>query len=346
VGPDPAVATVRLAVRTVLAGLPVSGVVLAACSGGADSLALAGALAFEAARSRHQAGGITVDHGLQEGSAERAEQVVRTMRGLGLDPAGSVAVTVSGQGGPEAAARAARYAALDAAALRLDATVLLGHTLNDQAETVLLGLARGSGARSLAGMPAAFERGSSERGGQIRYRRPLLQLDRATIRRAALAMGLNPWDDPHNDDPAYTRVRVRRLALPTLEETLGPGVAEALARTARLLRDDADALDAWAARFLADLDVSHVSEATEGWLTSRSVGVGGLADLPRAVRTRVLRRLAIEAGSPPGALAATHVDELDRLVTAWHGQRHVDLPGGVCAFRRCGKLLFGPSESR
>jgi tRNA(Ile)-lysidine synthase len=267
------------------------------------------------------------------------------MRGLGLDPAGSVAVTVSGQGGPEAAARVARYAALDAAALRLDATVLLGHTLNDQAETVLLGLARGSGARSLAGMPAAFERGSSERGGQIRYRRPLLELDRATVRRAALAMGLSPWDDPHNEDSAYTRVRVRRLALPALEETLGPGVAEALARTARLLRDDADALDAWAARFLDDLEVSHDSEATEG-LTSTSAEVGGLAELPRAVRTRVLRRLAIEAGSPPGALAATHVDEMDRLVTAWHGQRHVDLPGGVRAFRRCGKLLFGPSESR
>ncbi|MCW2912955.1 MAG: tRNA(Ile)-lysidine synthetase [Actinomycetia bacterium] len=360
-GPDPAVAAVRLAVRTVLSGLPVSGMVLVACSGGADSLALAGALAFEAARSGHPAGGITIDHGLQEGSAERAEQVVQTLRGLGLDPVGSVAVTVSGQGGPEAAARAARYAALDATALRLNATVLLGHTLNDQAETVLLGLARGSGARSLAGMPAAFERrpseqgpseqgpserGPSERGGQIRYRRPLLELDRAMTRRAALAMGLNPWDDPHNEDPAYTRVRVRHLALPALEETLGPGVAEALARTARLLRDDADALDAWAATFLADLEVGHVSEAPEGWLTSRSAEVGGLAELPRAVRTRVLRRLAIEAGSPPGALAATHVDEMDRLVTAWHGQRHVDLPGGVRAFRRCGRLLFGPSESR
>jgi tRNA(Ile)-lysidine synthase len=326
VGPDPAVAAVRRAVRTVLAELPVSGMVLAACSGGADSLALAGALAFEATRSGHQAGGITVDHGLQQGSAERAEQVVRILRGLGLDPAGSVAVTVGEGGGPEAAARAARYRALDAAAQRLDATVLLGHTLNDQAETVLLGLARGSGARSLSGMPAAFERGSSGRSGRIGYRRPLLELDRETVRRAALAMGLSPWDDPHNDDPAYTRVRVRSEALPVLEQTLGPGVAQALARTARLLRDDADALDAWAAT---------VSEPD----------VAALAALPRAVRTRVLRRLAIEAGGSPGALAAVHVDEMDRLVTAWHGQRHVDLPGGVRAFRRYGKLLFGPSES-
>ncbi|MCW2887872.1 MAG: tRNA(Ile)-lysidine synthase [Streptosporangiaceae bacterium] len=326
-GPDPAVATVRRAVRAVLAELPVGGMVLAACSGGADSLALAGALAFEATRSGHQAGGITVDHGLQEGSAERADEVVRTLRGLGLDPAGSVAVKVDGPGGPEAAARAARYTALDASALRLEATVLLGHTLDDQAETVLLGLGRGSGARSLAGMPAAFERGSPRPGGVIRYRRPLLGLDRATVRRAALAMGLSPWDDPHNGDPSYTRVRVRREALPALERTLGPGVAEALARTARLLRDDADALDAWAA-------------------TVREPDVAALAALPRAVRTRVLRRLAIEAGGSPGGLAAIHVDEMDRLVTAWHGQRHVDLPGGVRAFRRYGKLLFGPSGSR
>jgi tRNA(Ile)-lysidine synthase len=293
-------------------------------------------LAFEAARSGHQAGGVTVDHGLQEGSAERAADLVRTLNGLGLDPAESVAVTVGDRGGPEAAARTARYGALDAVALRLDATVLLGHTLNDQAETVLLGLARGSGARSLSGMPAAFERASSERdaaeqasserGSRIRYRRPLLELDRQTTRRAALAMELSPWDDPHNEDLAYTRVRVRREALPVLEQTLGPGVAQALARTARLLREDADALDAWAAT---------VSEPD----------VAALAALPRAVRARVLRRLAIEAGAMPGALAAGHVDEMDRLVTAWHGQQRVDLPGGVRVFRRYGKLLFGPPES-
>ncbi|MGI8328335.1 tRNA lysidine(34) synthetase TilS [Actinomadura scrupuli] len=326
-GPDPAVAAVRRAVRIVLAGLPVGDMVLAACSGGADSLALAGALAFEAPRSGHQAGGVTVDHGLQEGSAERADEVVGIMRGLGLDPSGSVAVTVDGPGGPEAAARAARYTALDDSARRLDATVLLGHTLDDQAETVLLGLGRGSGARSLAGMPAAFERASPGDGGPVRYRRPLLGLDRATVRRAALAMGLSPWDDPHNTDTSYARVRVRCEALPALEQALGPGMAEALARTARLLRDDADALDAWAA-------------------TVREPDVAALAELPRAVRTRVLRRLAIEAGGSPGGLAAAHVEEMDRLVTAWHGQRHVDLPGGVRVFRRYGKLLFGPSGPR
>ncbi|TYB48818.1 tRNA lysidine(34) synthetase TilS [Actinomadura chibensis] len=342
-GPDPAVAAVRLAVRRALADLPPGVMVLAACSGGADSLALAGALAFEAPRQGRPAGGITIDHGLQDGSDERADAVVRTMAGLGLDPSGSVAVTVDGTGGPENAARDARYTALDQTAVRLEATaVLLGHTMDDQAETVLLGLARGSGARSLSGMPTAFRRrsatgeGPEGHGGQgVLYMRPLLGLDRATTRRACEAMGLEPWDDPHNTDPAYARVRVRHEALPALEKALGPGVAQALARTARMLRDDADALDELAVRAYADL------QATQDGYTV-ALRLEGLADLPRAVRTRVLRTAAIDAGSPPGTLAAVHVDAVDRLVTAWHGQRHVDLPGGLRAVRRYAKLLFGP----
>ncbi|MEU9841635.1 tRNA lysidine(34) synthetase TilS [Actinomadura sp. NPDC048032] len=330
-GPDPAVAAVRLAVRRVLADVPEGAMVLAACSGGADSLALAGALAFEAPRAGRRAGGITIDHGLQDGSDKRADEVVRTMVGLGLDPAGSVAVTVDGPGGPENAARDARYTALDGAAHRFGATgVLLGHTQDDQAETVLLGLARGSGARSLAGMPATFRRSSG-----VLYLRPLLGLDRATTRRACKAMGLDPWDDPHNIDRAFARVRVRHEALPALEEALGPGVAEALARTARMLRDDADALDEMSARAYSDLEASE-----DGYTVA--VRLEGLAGLPRAVRTRVLRTAAVRAGSPPGTLAAVHIDAVDRLVTAWHGQRHVDLPGGLRAFRRSGKLLFGP----
>lgn len=342
-GPDPAVAAVRLAVRRALADVPPAAMVLAACSGGADSLALAGALAFEAPRQGRLAGGVTIDHGLQGGSAERADAVVRTMAGLGLDPSGLVAVTVDGTGGPENAARDARYTALDETADRLEAAaVLLGHTMDDQAETVLLGLARGSGARSLSGMPIAFRRRTARREGQdgrlgqgVLYLRPLLRLDRATTRRACEAMGLEPWDDPYNTDPAYARVRVRHEALPALEKTLGPGVAEALARTARMLRDDADALDEIAAQAYADFQVTQ-----DGCTVA--LRLEGLADLPRAVRTRVLRTAAIDAGSPPGTLAAVHVDAVDRLVTAWHGQRHVDLPGGLRAVRRYAKLLFGP----
>lgn len=274
-GPHPAVAAIRLAVRRVLhdvltehtrsadhsrrtphpelaeagagrqrAALPErpdTPLVLVACSGGADSMALASALAFEAPKLDVRAGGITVDHGLQDGSDTRAAEVADRLAALRLDPVEAVAVRVGHEGGPEAAARDARYAALDAAAERHGAAaVLLGHTRDDQAETVLLGLARGSGIRSLSGMAAAS-------GPAGRYRRPFLQLDRQTARKACLVQSLPVWDDPHNIDPAYTRSRLRHEGLPALEKALGKGVVEALARTAQLSRDDADALDTWAA---------------------------------------------------------------------------------------------------
>lgn len=321
-GPDPAVAEVRRAVRRALddyAGVAAGDLVLVACSGGADSLALAAAAAFVAPRVGLRAGAVTVDHGLQAGSAARADAVCGTVRDLGLTPSEAVRVEVEESGGPEAAARRARYAALDAVADRHRASaVLLGHTRDDQAETVLLGLARGSGARSLAGM----------RPISGRYLRPLLDLPRQVTADACAALGLRPWADPHNTDPAYARVRVRHEALPVLERSLGPGVAAALARTARLLADDADALDEWAAR--AASEFAH----PEGGLDAAK-----LSALPAAVRRRVLRSAAVEAGARPGSLATSHVDALDALVTAWRGQARVDLPGGVAAVRRCGRLL-------
>jgi tRNA(Ile)-lysidine synthase len=151
-------------------------------------------------------------------------------------------------------------------------------------------------------------------------------------------MDLRPWDDPHNDDLSFTRVRVRHRALPVLEEHLGPGIAEALARSAAMLRDDADALDLWA-------DRAYPGTVTERTEEAVVMEIDVLEGLPRAVRTRVLRRAAIEVGSPPGTLAAGHVEAMDRLVTAWRGQRHADLPGGVRAFRSCGKLHVGPAEA-
>lgn len=319
-GPPPAVADVRSAVRRALAGLDAGDLVAVACSGGADSCALAGATAFVAPRMGVRAGGITVDHGLQPGSAERAFEVRETLLGLGLDPVHAVSVTVGGGGGPEAAARSARYAALEETARSMGASaILLGHTRDDQAETVLLRLARGSGARSLAGMP--------ESSG--RYLRPLLGIDRSTVHSACALMGLSAWHDPHNVDPAYTRSRVRNDALPCLERVLGPGIAEALARTAGLLRDDADALDSWAER------AEQEAACDQGGL-----GADTLAELPRAVRTRVLRRAAIGAGCPAGALTAGHVAELERLVTEWRGQVHVDLPGGLRGRRVAGRITF------
>ncbi len=321
-GPPVPIATVRLAVRRVLAKLAAGDLVLVACSGGADSMALAAATAFEAPRAGVRAGAVTVDHGLQPGSAQRAGALCSTLELIGLHPVEAVSVTVEHHGGPEAAARRARYAGLDEAAERLGAAaVLLGHTLEDQAETVLLGLARGSGARSLSGM--------AEVSG--RYLRPLLGVDRATVR-AAVA-DLPVWEDPHNSDTGFARVRARATVLPVLEAAFGPGVASALARTARLLREDADALDSWAATASA-----QVTDPGDG-----SQSVQGLADLPAAVRARVLRHALVVAGSPPTDLTAGHVRGVDALVSAWSGQGQLHLPGGVRAERSCGRLrIFRP----
>ena len=346
-GPHPAVAAARAAVRTVLADLPRGSLVLVACSGGPDSLALAAATAFCAPRLGLRAGALCVDHGLQPGSGTVAAQAVATCRDLGLEPAWSEAVVVSGPGGLEAAARRARYAALEAAAARTHAAcVLLGHTLDDQAETVLLGLARGSGARSLAGMPAA-------RG---RYRRPFLGLRRAQTLAACTALDLAPWLDPMNGSPGpsgspdpdggpggvsseaglalageHRRVAVRHEVLPALERALGPGAVPALARTAALLRDDADLLEALAAELLAACVVERGRDRLD-------LDVEALRNAAPALRGRALRSAALEAGSPAGALGAAHVEEVARLVTDWHGQGPLDLPGGVEATRRCGRL--------
>ena len=346
-GPHPAVAEARACVRCCLGDLEPGDLILAACSGGADSLALAAALAHEAPRLGLRGGGVTVDHGLQEGSAAQASRVVAALGALGLDPVRQARVTVDGlpgAGGPEAAARRARYTALDQVAHQTGAAVvLLGHSRDDQAETVLLGLARGSGARALAGMPA-------RRG---RFRRPLLGLGRATLREACLAQGLDPWDDPHNCDPSYARVRVRRHALPALEETLGPGIAEALARTAAQLSADCDALDAiarteeWRIQPAGPPEPGPAARAGNGagagdGATILSVAdIEGLGALAPAIRTRVLRQAALLAGCPGGSLTAAHVAALDALVTGWHGQRGADLPGAVRVQRRYGRLLFG-----
>jgi len=304
-GPAPAVAAIRVAVRRALADVPAGASVAAAVSGGADSLALAAALAFE----RPGSAALVVDHRLQPGSAAVAARAAEQCRSLLLEPY-VLTAAVDTYGGPEASARKARYAVLDEAAERHGlGVVLLGHTLDDQAETVLLGLARGSGARALAGMPAT-------RG---RYRRPLLEVERATTRQACADAGLIPWHDPHNDDPAYARVRVRHEVLPVLEREIGPGVAQALARTAKQLREDADALDALASGPLSD-----------------ELDCATLADQLPAVRARVVKRWAEQQADT--AVTAAHVSAVRELVEHWHGQGPVGLPGGARVVRADGRL--------
>jgi len=314
---DPAVAWARLLVRDATGDLATGSLALVACSGGADSVALLCAARFEADRAGWRCGAVVVDHGLQDDSAEVAAQAAATARGLGADPVVQLSAEVAGPGGPEAAARRARYQALHDAAERAGAVaVLLGHTLDDQAESVLLGLARGSGTRSLAGMAA--------RDGL--WRRPFLDLRRAETEAVCRASGVQWWLDPHNTDPAYTRSRVRSRLLPALEAELGPGVAEALARTARLARDDADLLDALA------VDLAARARTPDGW------DVPALAAAPAALRSRVLRGAALAAGCPATDLTAGHVEALAALLRPRQAGKGVDLPGQVRARRSSGTL--------
>lgn len=325
----PAQADCRRGVRAALEGLPAGSLALAAVSGGGDSLALAAALAAEAANHDVTAGAIIVDHGLQEESTDVALLAAQQCSDLGLAPVAVVPADVVATGeGLEAAARDARYTALTETATAMAEDhpmhlVLLGHTRDDQAEQVLLGLARGSGARSLAGMPVLTIREGTP------FARPLLHLPRQTTHDACAAWGLTPWTDPMNDDAAFTRVRAR-AALAELETALGPGIDEALVRTADLLRDDADLLDA-----LADDAVPEHSPD--------GVAVSDLADLAPALRSRVWRRLLLAAGAPAGALTAGHVAGCDRLVTDWHGQGPLHLPGDLRVSRSDGRLHLIPA---
>ena len=317
-GPPRAVAELRSAVRQGLRSSRQP--VLVACSGGADSVALAAALAFECRGAGVRGGGVTVDHGLQPGSAERAAATVDLLREFGLDPVLVRRVDVGPDGGPEGAARAARYDALAAVAAAHGARIALGHTLDDQAETVLLGLGRGSGPRSVAGM-------TEERPP---YWRPLLAVRRATARQACLDQGLPVWDDPWNDDPAYPRVRLRAEVLPLLEDVLGGGVAPALARTAAQLREDLDALDGLAA--------AHHRPEEAG------LRVADVTALPAALRRRVLRRWLLGRGVTD--LQAVHLAAVDALLTRWRGQGRVDLPGGAGVVRTSGRLALLPPDHR
>lgn len=322
---DPAVAEVRRAVRVALEALSADGDpgVIVALSGGADSLALALATAFEAPKLGLRVLAVTIDHGLQDGSADAAAAAAAHARRLGL-AAEVVEVRVGEEGGPEAAARDARYAALAEAARRHRAeAVLLGHTLDDQAETVLLGLARGSGATSLAGM-APVRR---DEDAAFVWMRPLLAVRRATTRAACAAEGVTPWDDPHNRDSRFARVRVRERVLPVLEDELGPGVAEALARTADQLREDADAFSRMIEETIEDI-VEHAEAGI-------SVSAAALAANPPALRHRIIRHVV--ASEFHRSLTRTQTLDVARLVTDWAGQGPIDLPG--CRVRRIGGRL-------
>ena len=305
-----ALVILRSAVRTTLSNFSPGDLILVAVSGGADSLALAEAAKLEADKLTLNLLGVTVDHQLQVGSDLQAESVVKQLSFPCLIEKVKVEIT----DGVEASARRARYEALARVAKEKGAVaVLLGHTKDDQAETVLLGLARGSGARSLSGMAA--ETGI--------YRRPFLNITRAQTLAACKELKLNPWQDPHNDDLSFLRVRVRKEVLPMMEKNLGPGISDALVRSANLLRDDADALDKLAADF---------------WREDNSLTISALEALPKAIRTRVLRLALFEKGVMQ--LTADQIGQVDALISNWKGQGEVSLPSGVKVSRISGRLTL------
>jgi len=284
-------------------------VVGVALSGGADSLALTAASIFEANKAGIQIAVITVNHNLQEGSELVANNAKKQAEDLGAFIAEVVSISVPKNSlGMEAAARNERYKALDLFALKHKAKfTMLGHTLDDQAETVLLGLARGSGAKSIAGM--------SEISGDGKYLRPLLNIRREQTVSFCTDSGLEFWSDPQNQDEKFSRVKVRKNVLPILEQELGPGIALALARTAELLQEDISYLEAQA---------SEAFEAASK-TTSNSVILDckKLEELPKALGSRVIHQGLVLLGAEPSKVS---IDSIYELVTNWHGQKSLTLP--------------------
>ncbi len=307
----------RRATRNALAYFEPGDRILLAVSGGADSLLLAAATNLEAVKVGIQLSAIVVDHQLQSGSGEVAELTQKRLSELGITEVKISQVEVVGAGGMEAAARRARYEALDTEADRIGAVaIFLGHTEDDLAETVLLGLARGSGTRSLSGM--AFQVG--------KYVRPFLELTRSQVLAACKESGIEFWNDPQNQELNFARVRVRNEILPKMEKEIGPGISKALARTSRILREDADALDLIAGEIFTNL-----ADPTQ-------IPIESISDLPIAVRKRVIKQ-AIEAMGAP-SLSAEQILEVEALVGAWKGQGPVALAGGITARRDSGRLTL------
>lgn len=315
---------IRLAVRSELEDIAPGESVLVAASGGADSSALAAALLLECQAKSIKVIALIIDHGLQKNSADVTHETKRTLTKIGYENVEIRRVTVEITDGLEASARRARYQALgDVADSHNAVAIFLGHTKDDQAETVLLGLARGSGSRSLAGMAARVDR----------YRRPLLAITRAQTEAACQEVGIKFWQDPHNQSMEFTRVRVREVVLPTMEKEIGPGISDALARSAKLLRDDADALD-------------DLSDEIFSQLEPASLDISKLESQPRAIRTRILRRAIYLAGAPQGSLSAEHIEPVESLITAWKGQGAISLPGGVTVARISGRLSLSKSRGQ
>lgn len=318
----PALLELRKAVRVWFERIEPNSKVCIGVSGGADSLALAAASKLEAENFAIDLIAVVVDHKLQENSEKIAQFAKQQLITLGYKDVFIGQANVQITDGLEASARRARYKVFQQAIETYGATsFLLGHTKNDQAEGVLLGLARGSGTKSLSGM--------QEVSGI--FIRPLLTIDRLTTEAACREVGIDFWVDPHNSDQEFARVRVRENILPLLENEIGPGITDALSRSAKLLREDAIALDQWA-------------EEVFGKIEPSSIEISLLTELPIAIRSRILRLAIYAMGAPAGSISAAHIEPIEALVSDWRGQGHTALPGGVKVSRISGRLSLSRTD--
>jgi tRNA(Ile)-lysidine synthase len=307
----------RLAVRQALKSLNPGDRVLVAVSGGADSLLLAHCLKLEGSEQALNISAVIIDHQLQEQSGDIALKTKMKLLEMGIPEVHVTKVEIVKKDGLEADARTARYEALtEFASKEQVSAIFLGHNQDDLAESVLLGLTQGAGTKSLAGMTKQRDL----------YFRPFLSLSREEIVAACAEAHIEYWSDPHNDDERFTRVKIRKQVLPLMESQLGPGIKEALARSARIFREDSDALDTLTEEIFATI-------ADPG-----SIEVELLERLPVALRKRVIRRALARLGAT--RISAEHLDWVEALIGQWHGQGAVALPAGVTARRESGRLAL------
>ena len=321
---SPAQGLIRLAVRTSLTSNTKPGQkLLIAVSGGADSLALAAACEFEAKKLGLKIAAAVIDHSLQKGSDKVAAQTAKTLAALGFEEVVVKKIAVGKAGGPEAAARTARYTALETLRQKTKSNfVVLGHTASDQAETVLLGLVRGSGSKSLSGM--------SEKTGVLL--RPLLGIERATTEAFCKDSGIKYWSDPQNKDEKFLRVMIRKHVLPFLEKQLGGSVAASLVRTSDQLREDNSYLESQ-----ADKSFKKYAKVSGSGI---SFDAKAIEKLPAAILNRVIKKALDGFGSES---SRTHVLAVSDLVLSWHGQKPLALPG-VRVVRKGNTISFEPNR--
>ena len=328
--------------------------VLVACSGGRDSMALAAVSHIVCTSMGVRCGAVIVDHGLQAGSERVAGEAADRCRALGLGPVIVRNATVQARGeGLEAAARQARYNELCTAARESGAiAVLLAHTMDDQAETVLIGLLRSRGVDALAGMPQVFTRSG------VTFARPLLTLTRDETTGLCEDLGVEYWDDPTNGDAVDgelpddypLRSRVRHDLLPAIERFAGFNVTRHFAESAQLARMDKEYLDQRSDEVMGeavtavDRPASSAAVSTDapracvaGDTNDSSHGIGlmisvkRIAREPEAIRLRVIAHALSQAGVNA---SAAQIAAIDRLVVDWHGQGGVSLPRGYSANRK------------